>query len=92
MPQCRGNYRKDIVFLCLIRLKWNWQSASRALSLAPEMVRFGKNGSDVTAGAVRAAPRLPGVIALHVVATTGGRIGISAVLLATRVFQRQFEH
>ena len=62
------------------------QLAERLTRLIPcaEMVRFGKNGSDATSGAVRAARGLPAAIGLRAAVITAGRIGTSEAPPATR--------
>ena len=62
------------------------QVAEKIVEMVPcaEMVRFGKNGSDATAGAVRLARAFTGRITWRFAATTAGRTGISARQLRNR--------
>ena len=55
-----------------------------------EMVRFGKNGSDATAGAVRLARTFTGAISCSAAGITDGRIGILAPRRGIWVCLRQF--
>jgi glutamate-1-semialdehyde 2,1-aminomutase/spore coat polysaccharide biosynthesis protein SpsF len=66
------------------------QLAERLVRLIPcaELVRFGKNGSDATAGAVRAARAFRGGSGWPAAATTAGRTGTSAAPRATSASRR----
>jgi 4-aminobutyrate aminotransferase-like enzyme len=54
-----------------------------------EMVRFGKNGSDATAGAIRVARAYTGAIMSRCAAITAGRTGTSGRPRATAACPRR---